>query len=194
MNSLKIAFTGLTMLCAATAATAQDWAVDSAASSVAFGSIKKDTAGESHVFTTVSGNIERGGAATITVDLTSVNTNIDIRNERIVEHVFHNMAAASVTAQIDIETLEMLAVGEMTAITLDATLSFMGAEVGFDAPMIAIRLSETRAMVVSDGMVFISTADMGIDAGIDMLMELASLPGITRTVPITARLVFDLQE
>lgn len=194
MNSLKIAFTGLSILCAATAVTAGEWVIDSAGSSVAFGSVKKDTIGENHAFTAVSGGVAQGGAATITVDLASVNTNIDIRNERMVEHVFQNMTAANVTAQIDLETLEALAVGEMTAITLDATLSFMGAEIGFDAPMIAVRLSETRAMVVSDGMAYISTDDMGIDAGIDMLMELASLPSITRAVPITARLVFDLQE
>jgi len=77
---------------------------------------------------------------------------------------------------------------------VDATLNLLGASVGFDAPMIAVRLSETRAMIVSDGIAYLSTADMGIDAGVDKLMELASLPSITRAVPVTVRLVFDLQE
>lgn len=194
MNSLKTLVAGLSFALIAGTASAHEWAIDSGASSVSFGSIKKDTVGESHTFTAVSGGIERDGAATIVVGLGSVQTNIDIRNERIGEHLFHNMASANVTGQIDVETLEALAVGEMAPVFVDATLHLMGKDIGFDAPMMAIRLSETRAMVVSDGIAYISTEDMGIDGGIDMLMELASLPGITRTVPITVRLVFDLQE
>ncbi len=45
-------------------------------------------------------------------------------------------------------------------------------------------------MVSTKDMVFISTEDAGVSAGVDKLMELAQLPGITRTVPVTARLMF----
>ncbi len=191
MNSLKTLIASMGLALVASSVTAGEWAIDSGASAVSFGSVKKDTVGESHSFTSVSGMIGQDGAATISVDLGSVETNIDIRNERIGEHVFHNMASASVTGQVDLATIEALGIGEMAAVYVDATLQLMGKEVGFDAPMIAVRLSETRAMVVSDGLAYISTEDMGIDGGVDMLMELASLPGITRTVPITVRLVFD---
>jgi len=194
MNSLKSLAAGIGFVLVASAVSAQEWVIDGASSSVAFGSVKKDVAGETHAFTSVSGRVDHEGAATITVSLGSVETNIEVRNERIVEHVFHGMDMASVTGQLDMATIEALGIGEMAPIYVNATLHLMGNDVGFDAPMIAVRLSETRAMVVSDGMAYISTEDMGIDAGIDMLMELASLPSITRTVPITVRLVFDLHE
>ena len=51
-------------------------------SSVAFGSIKKDVVGEVHHFQKVSGTVSDAGAVTITIDLGSVETNIDIRNEQ----------------------------------------------------------------------------------------------------------------
>jgi hypothetical protein len=35
---------------------------------------------------------------------------------------------------------------------------------------------------------------MEIDTGVELLMELANLPGFTRTGPITVRLVFDKNE
>jgi hypothetical protein len=39
-------------------------------------------------------------------------------------------------------------------------------------------------------MLMLSTADLGVDGGIDMLQSLAKLSGITRVTPITLRMVF----
>ena len=46
-------------------------------------------------------------------------------------------------------------------------------------------------MVTSDEMLMLSTADLGITAGVDKLMELAKLPSITRVTPVTMRLIFE---
>ncbi len=177
----------------ATFANAGSWVLDGAASSISFGSIKKAEIGETNSFSDLSGGVDADGNVMVSIGLGSVQTNIDIRNERMIEHVFGGMAAATVSAMVDMETLEGLAVGDMTSVTVDATLDLLGVETGFDAPMIAVRLSETRVMLVSDGMVFLSTYDLGIDAGIDVLQELASLPAITRTTPVTVRFVFDME-
>jgi len=64
------------------------WNLSNADSKVAFGSVKADVVGEVHQFGSVSGNMNDNGVATIEIDLASVNTNIDIRNERMQEHVF----------------------------------------------------------------------------------------------------------
>ncbi|MBL4750028.1 MAG: hypothetical protein JKX71_05505 [Amylibacter sp.] len=40
-------------------------------------------------------------------------------------------------------------------------------------------------------MIWISTEEAGIDAGVTKLMELAKLPSITRAFPVTLRLVFE---
>jgi len=38
-------------------------------------------------------------------------------------------------------------------------------------------------------MIMLGTEGLGINAGIDMLMQLAKLPGIIRVTPVTMRLV-----
>ena len=66
---------------------AKAWSLDSEASKLAFGSVKKDVIGEFHSFESISGMVEADGIVTVEIDLTSVQTNIDIRNERFGEHV-----------------------------------------------------------------------------------------------------------
>ena len=57
-----------------------------------------------------------------------------------------------------------------------------------------LRVTEDRVMVMPDGLIFLSTVDAGLDAGVDTLMELAGLESITRSVPVSFRLVFDADD
>ncbi|RED18397.1 c-type cytochrome [Pontivivens insulae] len=178
-------------LVAGTAAIADSWTLNEDSSLVAFGSIKKDTVGESHAFETVSGTVSADGTVAIEIDLTSVQTNIDIRNERMMEHVFNGIGTATISAAIDMSGLEGLAIGGTDEIYTDATLSFLAADIPLELDLFVMRLSQDQVLVTSNGMTFVSTEDLGIEAGIDTLMELADLPGITRTTPIMLRLIFD---
>jgi hypothetical protein len=53
------------------------------------------------------------GDVTVDVDLASVETWIDIRNERVIEHVFLNAPTATFSAKVDMASLKNLAVGAM---------------------------------------------------------------------------------
>ncbi|WP_299740982.1 cytochrome c family protein [uncultured Roseobacter sp.] len=170
------------------------WSLDGASSKIAFGSIKKDTVGEVHSFEDLTGTVAPDGSATIEIALGSVETNIDIRNERMIEYVFKNAPAATLNAQIDMAAVSGLSVGETTVIDVEGVLSFVGAAVDIEAEMFVARLSDTSVMVTTNDMLFLSAEDAGIDAGITKLMELADLPGITRTAPITLRLIFNAEE
>ena len=71
---------------------------------IAFGSVKKDVVGEVHTFGDVSGTVSEGGDVAIAIQLASVETNIDIRNERMLEHVFQGgKAKAMVSGEIDLD-------------------------------------------------------------------------------------------
>ena len=178
----------------ATPVLAEHWTLAPEGSHLAYGTIKKDTVGEVNSFTNLSGHVSPDGKAEIEIDLSSVETNIDIRNERMIEHVFRKVGTAKLTAEFDMEEVADLGVGETTTVDAEAILSLAGTDVEFDAEMFVARLSETSVMVSTNDMVFISTEDAGVNAGVDKLMELAQLPGITRTVPITARLIFNMDE
>jgi len=174
------------------AAVADTWTLDGENSRLAFGSVKKDKIGEVHNFENLSGAVAADGSVTVDIDLTSVQTNIDIRNERINEHVFGGMAAAKLTAQLDMDALNAIAVGGMSTVDIEGTLAFLGQSVDIEAEMFVVRVSESQVLVTSNDMLFVSAEDLGISAGIDKLMELAKLPGITRTSPVTVRMVFNM--
>lgn len=168
---------------------AADWTLDGDMSKISFGSVKDDYIGESHVFTGLAGGV-KDGMADITIDLTSVETRIDIRNERMGEHVFKGMATAGLTAEMDMTTMETLAPGDSAMVELDATLSLLGEDVAVYAPVLVTRIGEDKVMVTSDELVYVATDELGIDAGIDMLQNIANLDNIARAVPITFRLMF----
>lgn len=166
------------------------WTLDGASSKIAFGSIKKDTVGEVHSFQNVTGHVLPDGSTTVEIALGSVETNIDIRNERMVAHLFKNAPTATLSAQIDMDALTSMSVGGTAVVDVEGVLSFVGAELDIELEMFVARLSETSVLITSNGMLFVGAEDIGIDAGITKLMELADLPGITRTTPVTLRFVF----
>lgn len=191
MINLKTLTACAALSMAATTAFADTWTLDSGMSSVAFGSIKNDYAGESHSFTGVTGKVGADGMVMLEVALGSVQTNIDVRNERMVEFVFNNAPSATISAEMDMAAMEGLAVGDTTIVEATGTLNLLGEELDVDANLFVMRMSDTRVMVLTDGMAMLSTEDAGIDAGIDKLQELAGLDSITRVSPVTMRLMFD---
>ncbi|WP_227270182.1 YceI family protein [Roseobacter weihaiensis] len=168
------------------------WTSVDEASIVAFGSIKSDDTGEVHQFQSVSGTVSDAGEISISIDVTSVETYIDIRNERMMEHVFQDGEAEAVlTGQVDLDAVTGIEVGDTKVVEMEGTLTFGGIESYVDANLLVARLAEDRVLVTTADLIMLSTADLGIDPGIDKLMELASLPSITRVAPVTVRMVFE---
>lgn len=167
------------------------WVLDEAASKVAYGSIKKDRIGEVNHFTSVSGGVDADGQVTVEIDLASVETWVDIRNERMREHVFAASPKATLTAGIDMAALEAMAPGDTSVIDVEGKLGFAGQELEIYTELFVARLGDGKALVTTDEMIMVGTEELEIDAGIDTLMGLAELPGITRVAPVTLRLVFD---
>lgn len=168
------------------------WTAVEDQSRIAFGSIKKDTVGEVHHFEGVTGTVGEDGKLTLAVDLGSVETNIDIRNERMLEHVFQGgKAKAMVSGEIDLDEVKDLKPGDTSIIDFEGVLAFAGVNVDVEAEMLVARLAENRVLVSTADFIMVSTEDLGIDPGVNKLMELAKLPGITRVTPVAVRVVFE---
>ncbi|MEM8791816.1 MAG: YceI family protein [Pseudomonadota bacterium] len=170
-----------------------DWTLLGEESKIAFGSIKSDTIGESHHFTGLSGGVGADGTATVDIDVASVETWIDIRNERMRKIVFDSVKfpVAAVSTQIDIDKLSNLKPGESTVVSTTANVSLAGIDIPVEADLFVVAISDNKVLVTTDEMIMLETADLGIDSDVDELMELASLPSITRVSPVTLRLVFE---
>jgi len=182
-------------LLAAAPAAAQDepaWTLSPADSRIAYGSIKSNAVGEVNRFTDVAGHVAADGAVTVEIDVTSVDTGIGIRDERMVEHVFDpGRPTATLRTDVDMAALEALAPGETAVVEIDGRLTLSGVEVPVRAAMFVARLTETRVLVATDTMIMQPTALLEITEGLDTLRELVDLPSIVRVVPVTLRLVFD---
>lgn len=194
MKFLTGAATALSLLISANAFAGghSNWKSVDEYSQVAFGSIKKNTVGEVHHFSGVAATVDAKGQLNLTIDLSSIETNIDIRNERMGEHVFkNNSATATVTGTLDMDEVANLEVGSMTIAEFEGMLTLAGVELDVDAEMVVARLAEDRVLVSTSDFVMLSTEDLEIDAGIDMLRELAGLSGITRVTPVSVRVLFE---
>ncbi|MBO6764410.1 MAG: YceI family protein [Maricaulis sp.] len=93
--------------CAQPAAQGNDWQLDRETSSVGFVSIKSGEIAEAHHFTNLTGSVAEDGTAELLIALDSVETGIEIRNERMREHFFQTgeYPQARLTAQIDLAAL-----------------------------------------------------------------------------------------
>ena len=195
ISATTIGAAALSLSLLAGPAMAAGWALSSDESKVAFGSVKKDTVGEVHHFGNLTGSVAEDGTAKVDIDVTSVETWIDIRNERMQKMVFDAVGfpLATISAKIDMEDVSGLKPGETTSITSEATITLVGQEIPVEADLFVVALSDQKVMVTTDEMIMLSTADLGIDEGVDQLMEVAKLPSITRVTPVTLRLVFEKQ-
>ncbi len=169
-----------------------NWTLDAESSRVAFGSVKADVAGEVHHFSSLSGSISEQGEAVVEIDVASVQTNIDIRNERMLKWVFTNGPKAVLSAGVDMEALKALGVGDTMMMSVDGTLALNGNDQAIQTDLFIAKLADNKIMATTDGMVMLSIDQSGLTEGVDKLMELAGLPGITRVSPVTLRLVFGL--
>ena len=96
-----------------------------------------------------------------------------------------------VSGEIDLDAVKGLKTGDTSIVEFEGVLAFAGVSVDVDAEMLVARLAENRVMVSTADFIMISTEDLGIDEGINKLMNLAELPGITRVTPVAVRVVFE---
>ena len=100
-----------------------DWTLLNDESSLHYVSIKSTNIAEMNRFKTLTGSVSEQGAVELKVDLSSVDTGVDIRDERMQTMLFDvaQFAQATVTGKVDLERVTKLEVGETytDSITLD---------------------------------------------------------------------------
>jgi polyisoprenoid-binding protein YceI len=169
------------------------WSVDADASSLSYVSVKSGEIAESNTFSGLSGNVTPDGAASLEIDLATIETKVDIRNERM-RDIFFEVAefpTASVTAQIDPAAFDTLGVGESTVQPLEAVLTVKGVEASVDAQVSVTRIAEDRVLATSTEPVIVYADALELTEGLARLQELAGLPSITPAVPVSFSIVFE---
>ncbi len=169
------------------------WTLDAAGSRLSYVSIKAGEVAEANRFDTLAGSVAADGTATLDIDLASVNTGVDIRNERMRE-IFFDVAGnpkATVTAKLDPAAFAGLALGQSVTRPLKATVSIKGASSDVETEVLVTRASADRVTVVPTAPVIITTDMFGLTDELGELRALAQLPSITPAVPVTFTLAFN---
>ncbi|MCR9279539.1 MAG: YceI family protein [Pseudomonadaceae bacterium] len=172
------------------------WLLDNERSSLSFVSIKAADLPETHRFTSLSGTVSDDGSARVSIDLASVDTGIEIRDERMREIVFAPIAAAGsnatavVTTQIDLAAIQALPVGSQRDEMVELEIEFGPVTLSQTAEMTILKMASDEVVVTSRQPLLLNAGLLGIGEALDTLQALAGLPSISRAVPVDVQLTY----
>jgi len=167
-----------------------DWEV-SRASRVSYVSIKNNAIAEHNTFSGVTGSINKKGELRVSIDLSTVETQVEIRNERMRDLFFEvaQYPVATVTAQLYAEELAQLDSGAPLQLIKPFKLSLHGVEAEVEAHIRVLAVGD-KAWVSTLQPILISAADFGLSDGVNTLRKLAGLDSISSVIPVSADLRF----
>jgi len=191
----KIKSLSLAALFLVTPMTYAGWQLDNEQSHINFVSVKKSKIGEVHYFKQLSGSLKDNGTANISIDLNSVETNIGIRNERMLKMLFETklFPAAQINGKFDVDKIRRMKVGSSFDTSQNLSLGLHGQKQDMMANVKVIKLSNQKILVTSLQPLILNAGDFKLINGVEKLREIAGLPSISTAVPITFTLTFNLE-
>lgn len=167
------------------------WTLDNSKSQLNFVSTKVQHVSEMHHFTQLSGTMASDGKFSVDVDLTSVETNIEIRNERMKEHLFHvdAMPKATLSGTVPATILKMPA-GSSQVGAMDAMLALNGVQQSIQLELQVTKTQDNGFVATTTKPILINASQFNLTSGIDKLKELAGLNSIGLMVPVTFSVTF----
>ena len=165
-----------------------DWAL-SDSSRIGFVSIKNNSIGENNAFERVSGSISESGQVAVSVDLSSVETGIGIRNERLQKMLFEvaNFSTATIDAALSDSQIMALKAGSAHTESLAVSISLHGKTVNKTANL-SVSASDGGVRVTTTQPIVITAQEFGLEAGVAALQQIAGLNAISRSIPVTVDL------
>lgn len=164
-----------------------DWTLDNAGSQLSFVSIKATDVAEVNTFDEMSGSVGADGHARVVIQLASVNTLIPIRDERIREVLFQTdlFPTAIVDARLDIAAITAMAPSTSQVLTTELLLTVGESQLPITADLLVSRLAADRLLVATLKPIIVNAGSLSLSEGIEALREIAGLPNISKSVPVS---------
>ena len=126
------------------------------------------------------------------INLSSAETNIGIRNERINEYLFESKKypVATFSTKIDQVKLDALSVGESTTVSLTGSLDLHGVKQDITTDVSVVKLPNNAITVSTLKPIIVNAKAFDLETGVNKLKSLAKLPSISFAVPVTFSLEF----
>lgn len=168
------------------------WNLLSDESKITYVSVKNNNLMENNTFEILKGVVTVNGNAEFLIDLSSVNTNNDIRDERLRKIFFktETYPFAKVTALINLSEYETLPVGSSLSKDVNFNLFFHGLNIDYESKLEIFRLGKNKVLVKSIEPIIIDGEDYGLYSEFKKLQQLAGLDSIVPVVPVVISLVF----
>ena len=175
---------------------ASDYVLDSESSSLYFVSTKNTHNIENHFFTNLSGAISDNGEAELIINLDSIETGIELRNQRVRDNLFevNSFSRATASLPVNLDDLAAQTIGSSITQNISASLNLHGVTAVVNAQLIVTKVSNTKIMVQNVSPIIIGAGDYNLTGGIDTLRSLAGLAVISYTVPVNFTLLFNAQQ
>ena len=169
-----------------------DWKLVNDESSLHFISIKASDIAETHTFKKLSGSVKENGEAHLSINLTSLDTLIPIRNERMGNLLFETKIYPSAVFRlgIDLEKILLTEIGKSSDVEYKGVFEFKNKEFPLSVKLKVIRLSEQSFSVISSEPLLLNAERLGLSRGIEALRVVAGLPSISKSVPVIFSLIF----
>jgi polyisoprenoid-binding protein YceI len=168
------------------------WKLDSENSNISFVSTKAINAAEVHRFGEMSGGIDDMGNASVSISLESVDTAIELRDERMREMLFETeqYSSASVSVAVDGNAVAAMEPGSSTRMTVEGEISLHGIDRVIPMDVIVVRSGDHSLVVSSAQPIIVNASQFRLVEGIQKLTEIAGLPNISMAVPVSFVLAF----
>ena len=180
-------------LCLAPLSAHADWLLVNEDSQFNFISVKAAHIAEQHSFKNLSGSVKADGSAHLAIDLASVNTAIDIRDQRMRDLLFNvaDFPNADFTTTIDVGAATALEVGERAELSVNGKLRVQDISADINAEVTAVKLADHRVLITTTKPILLNASPLGLADGVERLRAIANLPGISLAVPVTFQLLFE---
>jgi len=168
-----------------------DWVLDKNQSVLNFTTTKNASKTEIQSFEVMQGRI-KGNQAVLKVDLSSVDTGIDIRDERL-RTLFFNITRfpeATASLQIDSADINAIKLGYSQEMALDAVIDLYGVKQTLAVVVQVTRLKEGKLSIFSKQPLIVNLSKFNLLEGVNKLRDIAKLQSINAAVPVTFSLLF----
>ncbi len=162
------------------------------ASHISFMSVKKETVAEFNYFKNFNIVLSDNGAFTLTIDLTSVDTSIPVRDHRLRTFVFETIRFPNVRfqGQLSPAIYKNLKPGQYVNTQISGRLYFHGIQKTITLSVKIIKLADGQLNVSSTQPYLLNSNNFRLKKGIEKLKTLAKLNAINAVVPVSFNLYF----
>ena len=169
-----------------------DWNLINEESQINFISIKASDIAEIHTFKDLSGSVKNSGEVQVIINLSSLETLIPIRNERMANLLFETKIYPTATFKLeaDLQTILLTEVGKSLDVTYRGVLELKSKQFSMPIKLSVTRLGDQSFSVRSSEPLLLNANRLGLSAGIESLRVIAGLPSISKSVPVTFSLIF----